>query len=372
MAERSGRYLLESAGPRYNARDRAERAQQESLVMEMKRPRAMLGMGFVIGAVILAGCASSNKQAVATRESSYFGPPIKLKTADNGSATQSQSPLGTDIALTYFNARRAEVGLPAMAFDANIALAASEHANYLLRNNAHGHDEVAGAPGFTGIDATSRVRRHTDVYGASEVLSVFNSHRPAEDAIEQIFASPYHRSTIFFDWVRAGAAAQTAATSVTVVDFADIGHALADNELVAYPYDRQADAPVVWTDNEVPDPMGAGSAYRGRDVGYPITLSGGPTAHIELDTFELRNAKGRVFPCHIAALTSADTGRNTAVCTPMEPLQPGTRYLVHAVGRLTQATRFANAPFALDWSFTTRASHAVLAADKAGVYSNDM
>ena len=332
----------------------------------------MLGMGLVIGAVFIAGCASSNKQAVATRESTYFGPPIKLKMANAEFAAQSQPSAGPDLALAYFNARRAEVGLPAMAFDANIALAASEHASYLLQNNAHGHDEIAGTPGFTGIDATSRVRRHTDAYGASEVLSVFNNRRSAEDAIEQIFASPYHRGTIFFDWVRAGAAAQTAVTSVTVVDFADIGHALADNELVAYPHDRQADAPLAWTDNEVPDPMGPGSAYRGRDVGYPITLSGGPTAHIELEKFELKDTKGTTIPCHVAAVTPADSGRNTAVCTPLEPLQPGTRYSVHAVGRLTQATRFANAPFALDWTFTTRASHAMLAGDRPGVNSNAM
>ncbi len=37
-----------------------------------------------------------------------------------------------------------------------------------------------------------------------------------------------------------------------------------------------------------------------------------------------------------------------------------------------KVTRFANAPFALDGSFTPRASRAVLAADKAGVYSSAM
>ncbi len=264
------------------------------------------------------------------------------------------------VALAFFNQKRAEVGLPAVAFDAGIAHAASEHAHYLTLNGAAGHDEVEGRPGFTGIDATARVRRHTDVYGASEVLSVFNNRATQREALEQIFDSPYHRGSIFFDWVRGGGAMESANRSITVVDFADIGHALADNELIAWPRDGQTDAPASWTDNEVPDPLGPGGAYRGQEVGYPITLSGGASAHIDLRTLELRDAKGHLVPCHIAPLTAADSGRNTAVCTPYKPLASGETYSVHATGRLSQISRFSNAPFALDWHFTTRASGSYL------------
>ncbi|CAM2152983.1 CAP domain-containing protein [Pararobbsia alpina] len=329
----------------------------------MEGPATRLAGSLVAAAFLLGACASGAPTTPASADvSTYFGPPIVLKSTVASQATASVLAPGvvhadvieTDVALAFFNAKRAEVGLPPVAFDANIARAASAHAHYLTLNDASGHDEIEGHPGFSGIDATARVRRHTDAYGASEVLSVLSNHGSAQDALDQIFASPYHRGAIFFDWVRAGGARESTNRSITVVDFADIGHALADNELVAYPYDGQRDVPAAWTDNEVPDPLGPGSAYRGQDVGYPITLSGGASAHIELRTLELRDANGHKVPCHIAALTEADRGRNTAVCTPYQPLAAGTRYSVHATGTLSQISKFSNASFVFDWQFATR------------------
>jgi uncharacterized protein YkwD len=379
----------------------------------MEGPATRLAIGLAAIALLLSACAT-HESPVPVEASNYFGPPIVLKPAGAGSSAPFASPTGgaattgdtrgvlshtasvistesttvvsgrgandakpepnanpTAAALAFFNQKRAEVGLPAVAFDAEIAHAASEHAHYLTLNGAAGHDEVEGRPGFTGIDATARVRRHTDVYGASEVLSVFNNRATQREALEQIFDSPYHRGSIFFDWVRGGAAMESANRSITVVDFADIGHALADNELIAWPRDGQTDVPASWTDNEVPDPLGPGSAYRGQDVGYPITLSGGASAHIDLRTLELRDDKGHLVPCHIAPLTAADSGRNTAVCTPYKPLASGTVYTVHATGRLSQISRFSNAPFALDWHFTTRASGSYLHVAGQGVRNAD-
>lgn len=347
----------------------------------MEGPVTRLAGGLAAVALLLGACASPTPPAV-DQTSTYFGPPIVLKTSTARTGASmvdaSHSPSNTgvrvdrhdvspaslqhgqmneawaaDEALAFFNARRADVGMPPIEYDAAIARAASAHAHYLALNDASGHDEVEGHPGFTGVDATARVRRLTEAYGASEVLSVFGNHASQREALAQIFASPYHRGAIFFDWVRAGAARESANRSITVVDFADIGHALADNELIAYPFDGQSDVPVAWTDNEVPDPLGPGSTYRGLDVGYPITLSGGASAHIELRTFELRDAKGKKVGCHIAPLTEADRGRNTAVCTPYHPLVAGMQYTVHATGTLSQIARFSNAPFVFDWRFTT-------------------
>ena len=345
----------------------------------MEGPATRLAGGLAALALLLGACASPTPPTP-VQTSTYLGPPIVLKASVGGVAapaahaprfaadagvqdtrssdarsatTRPNDTPNADDALAFFNEKRAEVGLPPIEYDASIARAASAHAHYLALNGAAGHDEIEGQPGFTGVDATSRVRRLTDVYGASEVLSVFGNHASPHEALAQIFASPYHRGSIFFDWVRAGGARELASRSITVVDFADIGHALADNELVAYPYAGQSDVPVSWTDNEVPDPLGPGSAYHGLDVGFPITLSGGASAHIELQSLELRDAKGHKIGCHIAPLTSADRGRNTAVCTPYQPLVAGTQYTVHATGTLSQIARFSNAPFVLDWRFTT-------------------
>ncbi len=297
---------------------------------------------------VLGGCASKTVKTERA-EPAYTGPAVTLRHAPGPSAAVR---LGAMTAIDYVNARREEVGLPIISADENLAAAAAAHARYLDVNGVGTHDEIEGKPGFTGSDVITRVRLHTPAYGASEVLAVFGGPRPVDLPIEDIFASPYHRGAIFFDWARAGEASLVGRSAVTVVDFADIAPSLADTELVAYPYDGQRDAPVAWINAEQPDPMGPDSRYRGQTLGYPITLSGGPGAHIELSAVELRDRRDRKVACRIAPLTPADQARNTGICTPLEPLHPDEAYTVHATGRLTQRT--GTAPFDLRWAFRTR------------------
>jgi uncharacterized protein YkwD len=311
----------------------------------------------------LGGCGSpgnhadANLTASASVRSLPAGEAIRLKPArpNPRAAPDSNSPLA------YFNARRVEVGLPALRSDRAIARAAAEHANYLLKNDRFGHDQTQGTPGFTGSDVTARVRRHTQVDGASEVLSESSIHQPALEAIEQIFNAPFHRGLVLFDWTRAGAAVERTSMSMMVVDFADLGHAIANNELVAYPYADQRNVPYAWVDNEVPDPMGSQSIYRGRQLGFPITLSGGVSAHVELSGMSVTDANGEPVKCLISTSDAADAsskGHNTAVCTPLQPLRPEMRYTVHAQGHLLQLVAATDTPFALSWSFTTKRSRA--------------
>jgi uncharacterized protein YkwD len=309
--------------------------------------RKYTSIAIALIASVIAGCASK-PHAPAEQFSAYTGPPVSLHRAQGPNSSRDAPPAS---ALAYVNARRAEVGLPSIAADHAVAAAAASHARYVELNQSGTHNEVEGAPGFTGVDVLTRIQRHTAATGASEILAVFGSGRATESPIAEIFASPYHRSAMLFDWSRAGEASVHGSRSVTVVDFADIARTLADHELVAWPYDGQRDVPTSWTNNEQPDPMGADSRYHGQTVGYPVTLSGGPNAHIEVRTFDLRDARGTRIPCKIAPLTAADTGRSTGICTPYEPLEPATRYTVHVQGSLRQLHVLA--PFDLSWSFTT-------------------
>lgn len=301
-----------------------------------------------VAIAVLTGCASHTAK-LGSSDQPYRGPVVRLRHAP-GPANAMR--VDTPTALDYVNARRKEVGLPLIAVDHKLAAAAADHARYLELNRVGTHDEAAGKPGFTGVDVITRVRRHTAADGASEILAVSGSPRPVVTAIEDIFASPYHRGAILFDWARAGEASIVGSRAVTVVDFADIAPALADTELVAWPYDGQRGVPTAWVDNEQPDPMGADARYRGQVLGFPITLSGGPNAHIDLRSVDLRDAHGKKVPCRIAPLTTADAARNTAICTPYEPLRTGTRYTVHAHGSITQLGKIA--PFDLAWAFVTR------------------
>ncbi|WP_234775562.1 CAP domain-containing protein [Paraburkholderia tropica] len=286
-------------------------------------------------------------------EQPYTAPRITLHTAPGPAALAILPADPVPTAISYLNARRAELGLSAIAADPLVAEAAAAHAHYLEVNRASSHDESAGLPGFSGTDVTTRVRQHTETTGASEVFAVYGGQRVPALPIEEIFDSPYHRGAMLYDWARAGEAVASGDSQITVVDFADPKPAIGDTELVVYSYDGQKDAPLSWQNIEQPDPMGPNSRYRGALLGYPLTVSGGTNAHILLEKFELRDGRGKPVSCQIAPLTSADTGRNTAVCTPFTPLRPGTTYTAHATGRLTQQFGVANAPFDVRWSFAT-------------------
>ncbi|KND59681.1 hypothetical protein BVER_00479c [Candidatus Burkholderia verschuerenii] len=265
-----------------------------------------------------AGCASKSvKEDVV-----YSGPAVRLRPAPGPGASAGQSQAS---ALGFVNARREEVGLPAIAVDRGLEAAARDHARYLVLNRVGTHDEIEGRPGFTGADILTRVRLHTQAHSASEVLAMIGSSQTDSSPVEHIFASPYHRGALLFDWARSGEGSLAGSGSVTVMDFADIARTLANNELIAWPYGTQTRVPTAWMNNEQPDPMGPDSGYRGQVLGYPITLSGGPNAHIELQNVELRDARGAKVACRIAPLTAADAARNTAVCTPYEPLKFNTR-----------------------------------------------
>ena len=308
-------------------------------------------------AALLGGCETAHKPRVSSASvSPYRGPPVILRRAVGN--TDSKAPiLGYDVAssaLGFFNAQRVAVGLPAVMWDNRVAKAAAAHARYLIGHGEFSHTEISGSSGFTGSDVTDRLRVQLPVSGTSEVLTRYGNSVSDGEAIRQLFASPYHRGVILFDWQLAGAAEQRADATVLVVDFANIRPVLAENELIAYPYDGQTDVATTWTDNEVPDPLGDDSRFNGQRVGFPITLSGGPNAHIEWRRALLSDAEGIAVPCHIAPLRAADSARNTAICTPLKPLRSATRYRVEAVGLLTQLSRFTTvAPFSLQFTFTT-------------------
>ena len=321
----------------------------------------------VLAAGLLAACASKPVAPVA--EKPYTGPTITLHPAPGAAALATMSGPSPQSAIGYLNDRRAELGLMPVATDELVAKAAAAHARYLEQNRATGHDERADLPGFTGADVTARVRALTETKGASEVFSIYCGQHPPEQPIAEIFASPYHRGAMLYDWARAGEAALNGDSAITVVDFADPAPVVTSTELVAYPYPGQTDAPLSWTNDEIPDPMGPDSRYRGAVLGLPLTLSGGTNAHVDLLQFELLDVRGKKVRCHIAPLTPVESGRNTAVCTPYEPLKPGMRYTAHAKGRLSQVYGASDVPFDLTWSFSTmRAQTSTASATNTGGY----
>jgi uncharacterized protein YkwD len=106
------------------------------------------------------------------------------------------------IALGKLNAFRAAQGLGPLNQNANADVASKNHAAYVTTNQsgATPHAEVAGKPGFTGIDAMDRlIAAGYPVKSATEVIA-FSMQFPSPDAsaIDNLANTVYHRASMMY------------------------------------------------------------------------------------------------------------------------------------------------------------------------------
>jgi uncharacterized protein YkwD len=93
--------------------------------------------------------------------------------------------------LRVHNELRVAVGAPAARPDARLTAAAQHHAEYLARAGAIGHDESAGAAGFTG--ATVRDRLAAQGYPDANASEVAASSGSGTEDVRFLWDLPYHR-----------------------------------------------------------------------------------------------------------------------------------------------------------------------------------
>jgi len=280
-----------------------------------------------------------------------------------GPSASSFTPTGDTVndAMAYVNDKRAQVGLPAFAYQSAVAQAATDHAVYAQANNALGHFEAAGMPDYTGVTPTDRVNALFPTTGAGEIFaSSSGPFSSSTEPIELLFDAPFHRSVTLFDFVYAGpgVALSTDFSKLSVFDedFAGYRAVVPDNQLVAYPYNGQTNTNTSWFANESPNPLAASPQYIGTVVGYPITLSGSNNAAFSNVAFTITDANGINVPCEEIDSSNNTEATRLALCTPFQPLSPSTTYSVKVSGSLTNASIPTPQPFAVNWSFTTAAT----------------
>lgn len=270
--------------------------------------------------------------------------------------------------LCYANYRREQVGLaPLTARDA-LNTVAQNHTGYMLANNTLTHDEQTGKPGYTGAAPNDRIKAAYSSNATAEVVAGANrwtsqagaslSMTPKDQLVVDLVDAPFHRAALlgsygsagsgFAESVGAGSSGGTQAYYFQTIDLADRSQGGADNQMVAYPYNGQADVPVSWINNESPNPA---PAYSGKTMGYPVTVQAVNTSlAFNADTFSITDASGNSVPCEkVDARTSgmSSAARGLAICTPTAPLAGKTRYNVTVSGTLNgQGVN-------LNWSFTT-------------------
>jgi uncharacterized protein YkwD len=241
--------------------------------------------------------------------------------------------------LTTHNELRLKVGAPAVRADDRVTAAAQRHAEYLARNNALGHDESAGASGFSGVSVRDRLaaQGYPDAI-ASEVATSFGS---GTEGVRSLWVLPYHRlglmhpHAIVAGWGHAEVAGRSTTVGVIVYDFASSAP-----DRVRSPAADQRVAPS-WEGEELPDVLPAGAA---RPVGHPVMVVYSRARSVELRSGRITDAGGREIAHHVVPQIYE---RDYVAIVPASPLAAGARY------RVKLELRVGGADVIDEWEFAT-------------------
>ncbi|HDR9028331.1 TPA: CAP domain-containing protein [Burkholderia vietnamiensis] len=331
-------------------------------------------LGAAAGTALLAACggggSGSGSASTGTGSGGSTGgtttPPaatvalIAAPGASAGSFTATGDVVNDTLA--YINHQRAQVGLPALAFQSGVAQAATNHSVWEQDNNVVGHYETAGQPGYTGVSPSDRVNQFYATTSVGEITAGFTgAFASSTEPIQALFDAPFHRAITLFDSVYAGPGVATAASasqiSTLTVDFADRKAFLGEGQLVAWPYNGMTGVNTGWLANESPNPVASynNGSLVGAVVGYPVTLSGGDNAAFSNVSFTIADASGANVPCvETDSSNNADATRE-AMCVPIARLAKSTTYTAKVSGTLTNTSLAATA-FSVSWAFTTAAT----------------
>jgi len=259
-----------------------------------------------------------------------------------------------------FNLRRQQVGLSMLSHNAFVDKAALAHSNYQALNDTITHTEVAGKPGFTGVNIGPPITDPSDVtnrlsvagyqfapggYAYGEVIAK-TGDTSGVTAANDLITAIFHRFVIFEPvFTDAGAGAATSASGATyfTTDFTANGltSGLGKGHFVVYPVRDQTDIPTTFfSDSESPDPVPNANA-----VGFPISVHADITSTVTVTTFTVAPHGGT--PLAAQPLTP-EGGNSAAAIIPLAVLASGTVYDVVFKGTVDGVAATRN------WSFTTK------------------
>jgi uncharacterized protein YkwD len=328
----------------------------------------------VLASLLLVSCGGGGGADPATN-----GPSA----ASQQLAQQAQAPTFTGDpaadAFNWFNYRRWQAGLPTgLSWSPNIALAAQRHADYQRLNGTPNdpitHTEIAGNPGFSGVDVPDRLNAagYTLVGGHAygEVISYMGDPSGFVGA-EALIAAIYHRFVIFEPLFRdagAGSAKDSIGATILNVNFGSrngLPVGLGAGNHIVYPVRNQQNIPTSFaSDSESPDPVPNANI-----VGYPISIQTNGTECITTSTFTVTAHTGGA-PLSARLLTYATdpgtasdphpTPLSAAAIIPLSPLAANTTYDATFSGNISAVDINGTScvgdgtPFTDSWSFTTQ------------------
>lgn len=249
-------------------------------------------------------------------------------------------------ALGAINTYRAAAGLAPVALDDHLNTSALTHAWYWVFNNASPsvldlgiHLESPGLLGYRGVYPWNRA---TAAGYPDQRIGEDITHRgdPA-GAVDDWVNSVYHRFPVMRRDLTAIGFGAVALGPLLIEDM-EFGFApSASGDPVLYPADGGKGVPVIFVDNELPDPLPAGVP---RSVGYPVTATFAAGQRVALRSFSLSGPGGAV---DAYVLPVAGDTENSVTLLPKQPLAPASTYQAQCTAVVDGQTR------TIEWSFTT-------------------
>jgi hypothetical protein len=249
------------------------------------------------------------------------------------------------------NSFRRLAGLPDFHIDSRLCAAAVAHTKYLHRNSVFSHEEQESQAGFIGAHPGDRVVAYGYDNSSFEDLAS-TTEEFSDTLIDELFHAPYHR----VPFLQPGTPDFGVALDqdIAALEFGATGTI----QEVHYPVDGQQDVPLVFTNNEQPDPLRIHGV--GGETGYVITLFYfTPTdERMTVKSATLTLKDGTPVPCYVNTPANDDALKNGVLIIPKKYLKPLTTYTA-----AVEATTTSGETISRRWSFTTSAKKAADADD---------
>jgi uncharacterized protein YkwD len=283
--------------------------------------------------------------------SSVTPTPVNPTPVEPGSPAATGN-MATD-GVNWVNFRRAQSGLPVLARNALIDLAAQRHSSYQQLNTIT-HEQEAGKPGFTGVTLADRLTQVNYLGGSyfiGEVISASTSNSGAY-LTEELITAIYHRFVMYepkFKEVGAGAVTGNNGYSILTIDFAannGLGAGIGAGNLATWPVNAQTGVTRNFmSDFESPDPVA-----NQNEVGYPVSVHADGDLTLTVTTFTIQQRGGNAVSVKLlsGASDAVHTPKSAAAIIPLTVLAPNAIYDVSFSGMVS------GIPVVKSWSFTTK------------------
>jgi len=298
-------------------------------------------------------------------------PVPKIQSASLQTAAAATYMAGTseELAFKKLNAFRAAQGLGPLNQNAKIDIAAKNHAAYVTTNQsgADPHKEVAGKPGFTGVDVQERlVTAGYQATMSTEVIA-FSSMQSDPDAspIDNLANTVYHRSAMMYQGMTEVGFAPETSNSPLFADIATMKKQVNAGDYVGvYPANNQIG---VWLTHGVESPnpfyleMEMTQQNMCTKTSGPVSLASEASTTLSVTTFTVTE-EGQTTPLDVRLITKSTSPQdqtylapNVAFVVGKAPYKANTKYNVVFVGKATGAATGTVDGLSIErkWSFTT-------------------